>query len=372
MKRTRREALVANDNTNGNQTMRRLGIGVILSCCSLAAAAGDLAPGVRGVATGALGKVVMDGKLDEFENAFCTPVCYAEADWKNRAAQFFYLWDDEAFYAALRTLDTKPANLAPDNRLWEGDGVEWYFDTRRGSDFRSKDWGPGAVHMYWTGYKGTKISPRWCLRPDMLKVIPGDGVEVAARATPFGGEVEFKLPWKNFPNFKAAKDAVIALDSELCYSDGGPRVYRTFAFGSPLSVQQPASQGTIQLVEKLEPAHFKKVGPVAFPIRVDTEWVQKERGHQTALMAIPPAQKELVGGIAFRLLTTELATITDIPATIAPLRADAGFYAARAKWPIDVAEPGGYLVMAIVTDKSGAELCRVAPRLVSVNWTTGY
>jgi hypothetical protein len=57
----------------------------------------------------------IDGDLSEFKDAFCTPVEYHNADLKNRAGQFFYMWDDEAFYAGLRTLDTKPANFADDD-----------------------------------------------------------------------------------------------------------------------------------------------------------------------------------------------------------------------------------------------------------------
>jgi hypothetical protein len=121
----------------------------------------DLASGIRGVATRAPGKVVMDGNLAEFQGAFCTPINYFHPDQRNRAAQFFYMWDDEAFYAGLRTLDQKRANLAPDDRLWEGDGVEWYFDTRRGDHFRSTTWtNDGSVHCYWVGLTGKEVKPR--------------------------------------------------------------------------------------------------------------------------------------------------------------------------------------------------------------------
>src|SRR5437016_4444076 len=89
----------------------------------------ELAAGVRGIATRARKGMKIDGDLSEFKDAFATPVEYFNADLKNRAAQFFYMWDDEAFYAALRTLDQKPANNADDEHLWEGDAVEWYFDT---------------------------------------------------------------------------------------------------------------------------------------------------------------------------------------------------------------------------------------------------
>jgi hypothetical protein len=75
------------------------------------AAADDLKAGVRGLATRAPADMKIDGDLSEFEGAFCTPVNYffqAEKQplIKDRAAQFFYMWDDTAFYAGLRTLDT--------------------------------------------------------------------------------------------------------------------------------------------------------------------------------------------------------------------------------------------------------------------------
>ncbi|MCZ6795884.1 MAG: DUF1080 domain-containing protein, partial [Planctomycetota bacterium] len=127
-----------------------------------------LKPGVRGVATRAPGKVTIDGDLSEFRQAFGTPLEYFNANLRERAAQFFYMWDDEAFYAALRTLDTKPANHAPDDRLWEGDGVEWYFDTRRDETFRSRQWHPGSVHCYWVGLTKRDVRARFCLRPGYL------------------------------------------------------------------------------------------------------------------------------------------------------------------------------------------------------------
>src|SRR3989442_7999919 len=81
-----------------------------------------LAPGVRGVATRAPAGMKIDGDLSEFRGAFATPVEYFHEDPKdlrNRAAQFFYMWDEEAFYAGLRTLDEKQWNGADDDHLWE-------------------------------------------------------------------------------------------------------------------------------------------------------------------------------------------------------------------------------------------------------------
>ena len=331
---------------------------------------GRLKPGVRGLATRAPEGMKIDGDLSEFRDSFCTPVGYFEPDLKNRAAQFFYMWDDEAFYAGLRTLDQKQANPAPDDRLWEGDGVEWYFDTRRDKNFRGHDWGPGAVHMYWTGYKGAELRPRWCLRPDMLKAIPGTGVEVAARRTSYGAEVEFKLPWANFPDFQAAPDAVIALDAELCYGDGGGRTYRTFAYGSPLSVQQPASQAKVQLVDKLRPSDWAQCGAVMTPVRCDTAWSQPTNALVTGRMALPPEAD--VGKIVFRLLDTRGKTIGEYEAKRETIDAEGRFFRAEAQWPTDEAPPGSYFLLGIVHDRDGNELTRVAPRMVSVNNEQGY
>jgi len=339
-------------------------------------AAAQLAAGVRGLATRAPASMKIDGDLSEFKGAFCTPVEYFNGDLKNRAAQFFYMWDDEAFYAGLRTLDTKPFSSADDDRLWEGDAVEWYFDTRKNADFRSQAWptnaSPGAVHCYWSGLKMAEVQPRFCLRPGFLQAIPKTGVEVAARRTKAGMEVEFKLPWANFPDFKPKLNEVIALDAELCYSDGGPRVYRTFAYGSPLSVQQPASLGKVQLVERLEPAHWAACGPVMMPIRCDTAWVQNTKPHVTGHVALPPDQADQIGKVIFRVLGLNGSTLGEYLGKLETFEAEGNFQRVTARWPSDLATPGAHQIVGIVYDRNGQELTRVTPRMVSVNMSPGY
>ena len=342
-------------------------------------ASAQLAPGVRGLATRAPKNMKIDGDLTEFKDAFCTPVEYFSFDAKtlrNRAAQFFYMWDEEAFYAGLRTLDETPANLADDDHLWEGDGVEWYFDTRQGKGFRSQSWptnaSPGAVHCYWTGLKGTNVQSRFCLRPGYLSAIQKIGVEVGARRTAHGMEVEFKLPWANFPDFKAKTGVVIALDAELCYSDSGPRIFRTFAYGSPLSVQQPASLGKIQLVAKLESSFWRACGPVMTPVRCDTAWTQDSKPQITGYMAIPPNHAEQIGKVIFRVLDLDGKTLSDYEGKIETFDAEGNFQRAVAQWPNELAAPGVFHLFGIVYDKHSKELTRVAPRMVSVNMQPGY
>ncbi|MCB1099615.1 MAG: hypothetical protein KDN22_28855 [Verrucomicrobiae bacterium] len=336
----------------------------------------DLKPGVRGVVTRAPEGMKIDGDLSEFKDAFCTPVEYHNADLNERAAQFFYMWDETAFYAGLRTLDTKPFNGASDDRLWEGDAVEWYFDARQDENFRSQAWptaaSAGAVHCYWTGLTNGEVESRFCLRPGFLEAITKAGVETGSRRTEHGLEIEFKLPWENFPGFKAAAGKVIALDSELCYSDGGPRLFRSFVFGSPLSVQQPASLGKVQLVEKLEPQHWAVCGPVMMPMRVDTAWAQESLPQVTGVIALPPGQESQIGRVEFRLSDLDGKVLAEFPAEREVFQKDGDFVRAIAHWPAGIAAPGAHQVTAIVFDTDWNQLARIAPRLVSVNWETGY
>jgi len=276
----------------------------------------------------------------------------------------------------LRTLDDKPANNAPDNQLWEGDAVEWYFDTRRDDNFRSQAWptnaSAGAVHCYWAGLNGTNVQSRFCLRPGFLEAIPKVGIEVAARRTANGMEIEFKLPWANFPNFKAKLNEVIALDAELCYSDGGPRVARAFAYGGPLSVQQPANLAKIQLVEKIEPRHWAVCGPVMMPIRCDTAWGQNTKPLVTGFMGLPPNQSDLIGKVLFKIMGIEGQALGEFEGKIETFESEGNFKRAVAQWPSDLARPGAHHLLGVVYDKSGNELARIAPRMVSVGMTSGY
>ena len=78
-----------------------------------------LAEGVRGLATHAPAGMTIDGNLANFKDAFATSVGYFRGALKNRVAQFFYIWDDEAFYAGLRTLDGNKQTWRPTIVFWK-------------------------------------------------------------------------------------------------------------------------------------------------------------------------------------------------------------------------------------------------------------
>jgi hypothetical protein len=65
-------------------------------------------------------------------------------------------------------------------------------------------------------------------------------------------------------------------------------------------------------------------------------------------------------------------TIGDFEARPETIQEEGNFARAVASWPIDIAPPGEHHVTAIVYDKSGQELTRIAPRLVSTSTQQGY
>jgi hypothetical protein len=198
------------------------------------------------------------------------------------------------------------------------------------------------------------------------------GVEVAATSDDESYEMEFKLPWANFPDFTPRLGAVLALDAELCSGDGASRTDRSFAYGSPLSVQQPTSLGKVELVRMVDPDYLPAVGPALFPFWVETPWVQPIRAEVQAVQAIPPAFAEVVGEVEFRIHDNDGRIIKTIPVRIEPFGPpDKGFLRAGALWSIDDFAPGTYFATARVAARTGKALATVAPRLVHEANMTG-
>src|SRR5262249_18744469 len=92
------------------------------------------------------------------------------------------------------------------------------------------------------------------------------GAEIAGERRTWGYTAEFKLPWANFPGFTAKTGEVIGIDCELCSSDGGPRVDRTFVYSSPAAVASPSALGRVRLVDKLDTEALKACGRSLLPL----------------------------------------------------------------------------------------------------------
>jgi hypothetical protein len=209
--------------------------------------------------------IKMDGKLDDWNGAFVTPVNVGHPDFANRGAEFLYLWDDDNLYVGLRALDQHPAHFG--SAIWDGDAVEFYLDTRRGDQLGAQQFGPGSLHMFWTPLTKTEFKPRWAVRDlPAFKDFKLQGAGVAGEKTPWGWTAEFKLPWSNFPNFKAKAGEAIGIDCELCSSDGGSRADRTFVYSSPDNVATPSAFGRVKLVDTIDVSDLKLFGRVLLPM----------------------------------------------------------------------------------------------------------
>ncbi len=211
--------------------------------------------------------IAMDGKLTGWEGAFVTPVHVGHPDFDNRGGEFLYLWDEQNLYIGLRCLDKHPTHVGTDQQIWNGDAVEFYLDTRRGSSLGGAAFGAGTLHMFYTPFTRTDVKPRWQIRDlPVFKNLKLQGVEVAGARTPWGYTAEFKLPWANFPAFTPKEGEIIGIECELCSSDGGPRVDRTFVYSSPAAVGSPSAFGRVQLVKRIEPGALNSLGRALLPL----------------------------------------------------------------------------------------------------------
>jgi hypothetical protein len=231
----------------------RRSVTLIMILCAPAVSARAQDKPIVGLIPKAQKPVAMDGKLTGWEGAFVTPVHIGHPDFANRGGQFLYLWDDDNLYIGLRCLDQKPAHVGPNNQIWNGDAVEFYLDTRRGDQLGAPAFGPGTLHMFYTAFTKTALEPRMQVRDlPAFKDFKLQGAEVAAARTSWGYTAVLKLPWKNFPNFTPKVGEIIGIECELCSSDGGPRVDRTFVYASPAAVGSPAAFGRVLLVDRID------------------------------------------------------------------------------------------------------------------------
>lgn len=293
--------------------------------------------------------IKMDGKLDEWDGAFVTPVHVGHPDFANRGGQFLFLWDEQNLYIGLRCLDQHPAHIGTDNQIWNGDAVEFYLDTRRGDKLGAAQFGPGTMHLFWTPFTKTEVKPRIGLRDlPAFKEFKLQGAEVAGAKTPWGYTAEFKLPWANFPDFKAMAGEIIGIDCELCSSDGGPRVDRTFVYSGPAAVGSPSAFGRVQLVDKLDPQALKSLGRAILPLSLaksaNYAWLY-------GAVCVSPSIEGSVAKLEGKLL--DVSGKVRKTSTGSKKNLDGGFALWTGSWELFDLPPGVYTLELVATDKAG-------------------
>lgn len=318
---------------------------------------------IVGVIPKAQKPITLDGKLDDWDGAFVTPVHIGHPNFANRGGQFLYMWDEENLYIGQRCLDQKMAHVAADNQLWNGDAVEFYLDTRRGDKLGAAAFGPGTLHMFFTPFTKTDVKPRLAVRdlPE-FKDFHLQGAELAAAKTPWGYTAEFKLPWSNFPDFKAKGGEIIGIECELCSSDGGLRSDRTFTFSSPAVVGSPSAFGRVQLVDKIDAGSLQPFGRVLLPLSLTRSanyaWLY-------ATVGMSPTIEKSVGKVEGRLVDAGgkvLKTAVAAKKTLA-----GGFSLWTSSWELFDLPPGVYTLELTAKDKSGAVVTSRKEKLLHGN-----
>jgi hypothetical protein len=293
--------------------------------------------------------LAMDGKLTGWDGAFVTPVHVGHPDFANRGGQFLYLWDDQNLYIGLRCLDQKPAHVGPDNQIWNGDAVEFYLDTRRGDKLGAAAFGPGTLHLFYTPFTKTDVKPRLQVRDlPAFKGLELQGARVAAGRTPWGYTAEFELPWKNFPGFTPKAGEVIGIECELCSSDGGPRVDRTFVYSSPAAVGSPSAFGRVQLVDKIDTSASRPFGRALLPMSLTRStnyaWLY-------GTVCVSPTIEGSVAKLEGKLV--DAAGKVRKTSTGSKKSLDGGFTLWTGSWEMFDLPPGIYTLELVATDKKG-------------------
>lgn len=323
-------------------------IGALVSLLLAAPALAQDRP-VVGLIPKAPKSVQLDGKLDEWQGAFVTPVHVGHPDFANRGAEFLYLWDEQNLYIGLKCLDRTPAHIGPETHLWGGDAIEFYLDARRGDQLGAQEYGPGSLHMYWTPFPQAELKPRVAVRD--LPAFQGfrlQGAVVVGEKTPWGWTAEFRLPWANFPGFQAKTGAVVGIECELCSSDGGPRVDRTFVYSGPATVDSPSAFGRVRLVDRIEPDALKPLSrallPLALTKSANYAWLYGTVG-------VSPTIEHAVAKVEGKVVDAEGKVRKTRP--FSRKEGDGGFVLWTGSWELFDLPAGTYTIELAALDREG-------------------
>jgi hypothetical protein len=305
--------------------------------------------------------IAMDGKLDDWEGAFVTPVHVGHPDFANRGGQFLYLWDDKNLYIGLRCLDQHPVHVGPDNQIWNGDAVEFYLDTRRGDQLGQASFGPGTLHLFWTPFTKTEVKPRIGVRDlPAFKDFKLQGAQVAAVKTPWSYTAEFKLPWANFPDFTPKAGEVLGIECELCSSDGGLRVDRTFVYSGPAAVGSPSAFGRVQLVDKIDAGALKPFGRILLPLSLTNSanypWL-----HGT--VCVSPTIEKAAAKLEGKVVDQD-GKVRKTTAGVRKAVDGTGFTLWTGGWELFDLPPGVYTVVITASDSEGKVITSRAEKLL--------
>jgi len=115
-------------------------------------------------------------------------------------------------------------------------------------------------------------------------------------------------------------------------------------------VQQPASQGKVQLIEKIEPAFWAACGPVMMPIRCDTPWTQIRTASH--VHGYSPTKPDEIEGSCSGFLICKGAVLGEFPGKIGNIRSGGNFQRAIARWSSDLATPGAHQLTGMFMGKT--------------------
>ena len=188
------------------------------------------------------------------------------------------------------------------------------------------------------------------------------GAEIAAAKTSWGYTAEFKLPWANFPDFTPKAGEIIGIECELCSSDGGLRVDRTFVYSGPAAVGSPSAFGRVQLVDKIEASALKTLGRALLPLSLTRStnyaWLY-------GTVCVSPTIEGSVAKLEGKLVGAGgkvLKTSTGGKKTL-----DGGFTLWTGSWEMFDLPPDVYTLEITATDKAGAVLTSRSEKVLHGN-----
>ena len=293
--------------------------------------------------------IPMDGKLTGWDGAFVTPVHVGHPDFANRGGQFLYLWDEKNLYVGMRCLDR---SRHTSDRT-----------TRSGTATRSSSTSTPAGRPTRRGgvrprHAAHVLHPLHEDRGEATVRRPGSarvqGVQAAGSRgrrcqDVLGVHRRVQAARGRTSRLHAKAGEVIGIECELCSSDGGPRVDRTFVYsGAGLRSARPAAFGRVQLVDKIDAGTLKPLGRALLPLSLTRStnyaWLY-------GTVCVSPTIEDRSPSWRGKLL--DAAGKCAKTSTGSKKTMDGGFTLWTGSWELFDLPPGVYTLELVATDKAG-------------------